>query len=313
MISCPVCGSTKIQRRGLNDNKNSWRYQCRDDHEEFLDDVGNDHSWFLVPVEGKQDKIKSPKILFWDIENTGMLVENVWNLYEPRLNYSQVVRDSYLLSWSAKWIYDDKIYSDVLRPEEAKSGNDKRISKSLWEILDSADIIIAHNGDGHDVPKSSTRFLYYGFPPPSYDRTLDTYKIAKSTFSFPSNSLDNINKFLGLEQKMHNETGLWQKCMNGEKDALKSIEEYNKQDVVCLEQAYLKMLPWIKNHPNWTVYGESDGNTCPQCGKTGISWRDDKLNKGIYMVARCNNCGAPVRSKTNTKTKEQKKNVLQRI
>lgn len=312
MISCPTCGSSKVQRRGQNQNKKSWRYQCQDDHEDFVDEDGNDHSWFLIPIEGEKTT-KSPKILLWDIENTGMLVENVFDLYEPKLNYSQVIRDFYLLSWSAKWLYDDKIYSDVLTSEEALVGNDKRILESLWKMLDEADIIIAHNGDSHDVPKTSTRFLYYDFHPPAYDRTLDTYRIAKNVFSFPSNSLDNINKFLGLEQKIKNESGLWSKCMAGDKESLRKIEEYNKQDVVCLEEAYLKMLPWIKNHPNWTAYGESDGDKCPQCGKQGITWRNDKLNKGIYLVARCNNCGAPIRSKKNMKTKEQKANILYRM
>lgn len=314
MVVCPKCLSTRVQRRGYNKDKTKFRYECQESHEEYVDEnTGNDYKWFMIPVDLKQEGL-SPKILLWDIENSGMLIENVWNLWEPRINYSQVVGDAFILSWSAKWLFDDEIFSDVVTPSEAKNRNDKRVVSSVWKLLDQADIIIAHNGDGHDVPKMNTRFVYYKMNPPMYDRTLDTLKIARQVFSFPSNSLNNINKYLGMEEKIHNEPGLWELCLKGDKESLEKLKIYNNQDVLCVESLYLRLLPWIKNHPSWLTYGESDGKTCPQCGKSGnIVWRDDKLNKGIYKVARCGDCGAPIRSNINQSSKEKRKNILKRI
>ena len=313
IVTCPKCGSTNVQRRGYSEDRLKWRYECQENHEEFVDENGYDYRWFRVPVDMKQEVGKAPKIFFWDIENSGMLVENVWNLWEPKLNFSQIKGQPFLLSWSGKFLYDDTMYSDVVKPSEAKSRDDRRICESLWKMLDSADIIVAHNGDSHDIPKSNSRFLYHGFVPPMYDRSLDTLKIARSIFDFPSNSLANINAYLGLEDKIHNEPGLFDSCVAGNSESLKKLRIYNEQDVICVESLYLKMRPWIKNHPNWTIYGESDGNTCPQCGKSGITWRNDKLNKGIYKVARCNSCGAPIRSRIGEMTKDKRKNTLYRV
>lgn len=303
MNSCPQCGEDEqLQRRGIRNNRQ--RFECQE--------CG---CWFSGEIELEQ-KIKSPKILLWDIENSGMLVENVWNLFEPRLNYSQVVGDAFILSWSAKWLYDDKMYSDVVTPNEVKNRDDMRVVSSLYRMLDDADIIVGHNIDGHDIPKVNSRLIYYGINPPMYDRSIDSYKVAKSLFSFPSNSLDNINKYLGLEEKVHNNPGLWEKCVHdADEKSLHKLKKYNEQDALCVEALYLRMLPWIKNHPNWIVYGQSmDGETCPQCGKSGnIEWRDDKLNKGIYRVARCTYCGAPIRSSIKEGSKSKGINIFKRI
>jgi DNA polymerase III epsilon subunit-like protein len=311
IVNCPKCGSTNVQHRGYSDDRTKRRYECQENHDEYVDENGFDYRWFRLPIESKQSYGKAPRILFWDIENSGMNIENVWNLWEPRINYSQIKGHSFLLGWAGKFLYEDTIYSDVVTSREAKNRDDKRITQSLWKILDSADIIIAHNGDGHDVPKSNTRFLYHGMTPPMYDRTIDTYKVAKNTFSFPSNSLDNINDYLGLSKKIHNEPGLFDRCVAGNTEDLKKLELYNRQDIVCLEEVYLyKLRPWIKNHPNWMVYSESDGSCCSYCGKQNLVWRDDKLYKGVYKIAKCIDCGATVRSNKNQMDKLKKKEMV---
>ena len=111
------------------------------------------------------DICKLPKILMLDIETTPIPVW-CWSLGKQYVQTHNMMKDDngktidwYILSWSAKWLYDDKVLSDVLTPKEAINRNDERVLQSVWKLLDEADIIIAHNGDRFDLRKIKARFL----------------------------------------------------------------------------------------------------------------------------------------------------------
>ena len=59
-----------------------------------------------------------------------------------------------MLSWSAKWLNNPNMMSDVLTPEEALREDDLRITKSMWHLFNEADIIIAQ--------RSEERFVHPG-------------------------------------------------------------------------------------------------------------------------------------------------------
>ncbi len=250
---------------------------------------------------------KLPKILFLDIETTPIAVW-VWSIGKQYVYPQNIIKDNnnkaidwYVLSWSAKWLYDDKILSDVLTPKEAKERNDKRIIKSVWKLLNEADIVVAHNGDKFDLKKLKARFLSNGFVPPMPYKTIDTLKVARKEFALTSNKQDYITKFLGLEQKLETDFQLWVDCMNGDRKALKEMEEYNKHDIMGLEQMYLKLRPYIKNHPNIAVM--MDKNVCSVCGSDSIKKHKKKYYTGAsaYDVYYCTSCYSPhIRGKSNT-------------
>jgi hypothetical protein len=48
-----------------------------------------------------------------------------------------------LLTWSAKWLFQDEIMNDKLTSEEAINEDDERITKTLWTLLDEADIVVS--------------------------------------------------------------------------------------------------------------------------------------------------------------------------
>ena len=133
-----------------------------------------------------------------------------------------------LLSWSAKWLYDDKVLSDVLTPREARARNDKRIMKSVWKLLNEADVVIAHNGDRFDLRKINARFIANHIKAPLPFKTIDTLKQARKEFAFSSHKQDFITKFLKLEEKLDTDFQLWIDCMSGNEKALKRMEEYNR-------------------------------------------------------------------------------------
>lgn len=192
-----------------------------------------------VPV----DKLK---ILCFDIETVQMKVK-VWQLGgNEYIEPSRIIDDWYIVCWSAKFI-NGKIISEKLTPKEAKNGDDKRIVLKLWDLLNSSDYIVAHNGDAFDLKKAKTRFIKYGLSLPDYHKTIDTLKVVKKHFRISSNKLDYVCKFLGLKGKIQaGGVELWDKCESGDDKALDKMSKYCANDVKILEKLFIKLKPYIK-------------------------------------------------------------------
>ncbi len=131
------------------------------------------------------------KILLFDIENTPDLAYT-WGLYNEITSTDFIVSEWYILCWSAKWLDSKKMIRGSLI--ESKSykpyvGNDKELCQKLWNLLDEADIVIAHNAVQFDVKKANARFLIHNMPPPSPYKIIDTLKVARGTCKFTSNRL----------------------------------------------------------------------------------------------------------------------------
>jgi predicted RNA-binding Zn-ribbon protein involved in translation (DUF1610 family) len=74
-------------------------------------------------------------------------------------------------------------------------------------------------------------------------------------------------------------------------EAWKEMEEYNIQDVVLLEQVYDKLKPWIKQHANQNLYGESTC-VCPHCGGSHHQRRGlARTKSAVYQRWICKDCG----------------------
>lgn len=252
--------------------------------------------------KNKHTQNHSAKILILDIE-TAPMEAYVWGIWEQNINYDSIKSHWFILTWSAKWLFDKKVYSDKLTSKEAISENDKRIMKSLWSLLDEADIVIAHNGDKFDIPKINTRFLYHDIHPPMPYLTIDTLKHLRK-FSLPSNKLDNANKYLSLTPKKDNEgMPLWIKCRKGDEKALRDMELYNIQDVRSLEETYLRIRPWIKPHPNVGLHVAENILVCPTCGHDELREEGTyQTQASIFKALRCTSCGAVSRQRKQLKS-----------
>jgi hypothetical protein len=251
------------------------------------------------------------KILCFDIENTPIL-GFFWGLWDQNIQPEAIVQDWHLLSWSAKFLFDPEIISDVLTPIEAKNHDDSRICKSMWNLLNEADIVIGHNCNFFDIKKLNTRFLVNDILPPKPYQSIDTLLVAKNVFANTSNKLDYINQFLGLPVKKETDFDLWIRCYNGDAEALKYMEEYNRNDVEILEDLYLKLRPWIKNHPNLNLWSTEDVSVCPNCGSKELKWGGFYYTyTGYYKSFRCLSCGAIGRSR-QLETSKQKRKVIVR-
>lgn len=248
-------------------------------------------------VRKQNNTIKFPKILLFDLEMAPMKAY-VWDRWEQNISLEQTISETFILCYSAKWLYSDTVFSDKLLPGEIKTGYDYKLVNALWYLLNEADIVIAYNGIKADIPWLYSRFLVYGMPPVKPFITIDPYRTVKQKFGFSSNKMDAVAGYLGLSRKLPTSFSLWRRCMEGYMNAILEMQEYNIQDVKVLEEVYLKLRPWIKNHPNIDNFIEDD--VCPFCGKKHHTLIENKyyytsVNK--YPLYRCNECGGVFRGR----------------
>lgn len=236
--------------------------------------------------------MNQPRMLLIDIE-TSPIIAAVWTLYDA--NAVWVECDTFILSFAAKWIGERGVKTYAL-PDYSLYKRDKRNDKSLvtelWALLDSADIVIAHNGDRFDLKKIRSRFMVHGLPPTSPFKTVDTLKIARKVAAFDSNKLDNLGRYLGEGRKIPN-TGahLWRSCRDGDLRAWRTMRRYNAQDVRLLERVYHRIKPWCNSHPNIAAYG--DGTGCPTCGSYDIQARGFRVARTRrHQQFHCQSCGS---------------------
>ena len=265
------------------------------------------------------NNIEMPKVLILDIETTPMAVWT-WSLGKQYVGHHAIMKDKkgammdwHLLSWAAKWLYDDEVMSDILKPNEARARKDKRILKSIWGLLNEADIVIAHNGDRFDLRKINARFIANDIKAPLPFKTIDTLKQARKEFAFSSNKQDFITKFLKLEEKLDTEFNLWIECMNGNPSSLKRMQDYNRTDVVGLEELYLKLRPYMKSHPNFAVMLDDD--CCTVCGSTSLKQTKKYYYTGSsrFKLYTCSSCHSPfIRGKNSHTDKSVSKRSVTR-
>ncbi len=231
--------------------------------------------------------MKKPKILLFDIE-TSPSRAIIWQLWQEVKSMDFVTDDWYVLCWAAKWLGSNRIMSSGIYK---KSENDKQVMKDLWKLLDEADIVVAHNAIGFDCKKTNTRFIANNIMPPSPSVVIDTLQVARKKFLFTSNKLGDLGKFLKLGEKIP--TGgieLWKQCMKGDKKAWDKMVTYCKGDVQLLEKVYLKLRPFMSNHPNLGVY--TGTTVCPKCSSDHIQYRGYSMtNGGKYRRFQCQACG----------------------
>lgn len=250
------------------------------------------------------------KILLIDIE-TAPKIALVWRFYKENISPKQVLEHGHIMSFAAKWLGDNHIIY-----QENRKSDDSKIVGRMLELLDEADIVVAHNGERFDFPQISARALVYGMQPPAPYKTVDTLKVAKKFFAFPANSLEYLADVLNCTKKDAHKKfpgfELWLECLKGNDEAWEEMQHYNIQDVITLEEIYLKMRPWINNHPNVAVFDEEhEEHKCPKCGSTHLQWRGYAYtNTGKYRRFQCQSCGGWGRTRYTLKTRDENKLIV---
>lgn len=245
------------------------------------------------------NKNNNPRVLFLDIE-TSPLTGYAWGMYDT--NIIKVLEPSKIICAAWQWQGEDKIICKALPDYPGyKAGklDDSKIVKELWNILDEADVVIAHNGQAFDIKKINARFIAHNLSAPSTYKVVDTLLVSRKHFKFDNNSLDQLGQYLEEGQKAP--TGgfaLWDNCMKGDRTSWTKMKVYNSQDILLLKNVYMRLRPFITDHPNLNVISKAKGGTvfdgaCPTCQSQNVVKRGSSVTRqGIRQRFQCNDCGA---------------------
>lgn len=251
------------------------------------------------------------RILLLDIETAPMEVF-VWRLRQSGwISPENVIKDWSMLCWCAKWLFDSKVMGSRVTAPDAEKRNDSLIVQPIWDLLNQADIVVAHNGANFDVRSLNARFAINGLNPPLPYRVVDTLRVVKKQFNFSSYKLDYVNHLFGLQEKTHPGYEVWKRSVKGDDSALKEMFNYCQNDVRILEDLYVQIRPWIKGHPNIGLYIDTEGaQACTNCGNTDLKWGGKYYTPaGRFLSFRCNSCGAVGRSRFSDLTAEERERI----
>lgn len=234
------------------------------------------------------------KIVSLDFETSpakGYFFGGIWetNIIEI-IEYEQILCVAYMIEG------DSKVYvkgQDDFKGYKKGVLNDRELVEWFRPIVESADLLSAHNGDRFDLPVFNTRLLAHGFKPIPPIKSLDTKKIAKNKFHLPSNKMDDIADFLKIGRKLSTHKKLWLDCEKGIASSWKYMKEYCKNDVALQHAILLRILPFTKQANNYnTITGESMKCTNPTCGSSRLQKRGFNYTKtNYYQRAQCQDCG----------------------
>lgn len=249
------------------------------------------------------------KVLTFDIERRpGVYLE--WG---PR-NGGFMGRDKQLIrsstiSFSAKW-YDQRgtIYHAIapvdsmfMQPEDVPGYREMLVA--LYDLLNQADIVVGFNSARFDQAKVLGEFARLGLGEPSPFRTLDIMRTTKR-MGWDYSSLAETLSALGLGGKLaHQGFQLWVDFLRGDPKAHRTMEKYNRQDVVQTERAMDGLRPYIKDHPNLNLWAgfDDDGRAVEVCCNCGhdklrtVPERDALTTLTAYALVECRKCHAQMR------------------
>jgi hypothetical protein len=252
------------------------------------------------------------RVLILDIE-TAPNIAYVWGAWQQNIGQNQWVSKSHIMSFAAKWLDSDEVYY-----KENRTSDDSDIVRALYDLLDMADVVVAHNGQKFDLPTIIGRGVVHGYSPPSPYFVVDTLLTARKELRLVSNSLANLCEQLGLPKKDDHKNypgfELWLGCLRNEEAAWAEMKEYNISDIVSLEALYLRLRPYMRYHPN--IIRDSDGETtaCPKCGSKNIQWRGYYYTRSGICYRRfvCMDCGGwgRVRFSERDKSRSNERNCV---
>lgn len=228
-------------------------------------------------------------ILTLDVE-TSPIEGYVWSAWQQNVGPDRILTPTKILSYATKWLGSKAVtYRTYL---------DEDFLEVLHTQLNNADITLGYNHESFDHRHINREFLLAGLPPTRPLPMIDMLKVVKQRFHFPHNSLLYVaSKVLGETKLETGGFGLWPAFMAGDPKAMRIMRKYNIQDTRLTEKLYLKLRPWVRNHPytqpitaNFT--DEVSNYSCPACGSLHIELlRPRRTRCFAIRVVSCKTCG----------------------
>ena len=259
-----------------------------------------------------------PRITLWDIETTHNLAAVFQLKHNDYINADNIVQERIIVCAAWKDLGKRAVHAvstlDNPTPRfEQNLLNDKWVCEKLHEVLSSADVIVAHNGDEYDIKFTKGRFLVHGLPPLPPILSIDTLKVARKQFLLNANNLNYLGSLLKVGNKKPTKQGLWLKVLQGDQSAIRQMVTYNKEDVRLLERVFLKLQPHIADHTNRQLFGTSGHGRleCPRCGSSDVQSRGiHRAATQTYQRYQCKKCAGWFRERRATPGTSTRTRVL---
>jgi hypothetical protein len=225
-----------------------------------------------------------PKILVLDIE-TKPAIAYVWRMFDENISLDQLIEPGDIICVGYQFL-EDKTTSFVSEWGDGYEG----MLKAIHAAISEADAVVTFNGNRFDLPKLQGAFLKIGLPPVPPITSIDLYKTVKK-LGYQSNKLGFVGPFLELGRKIkHEGFELWAKVMDGNVPAQRRMERYCRGDVRLTARLYLKLRPYITNHPHMAL---TKGHECGACGSKHLQSRGFRRTKSFKIQRlQCQGCGS---------------------
>lgn len=224
--------------------------------------------------------------LFFDLETSPNVVYSWRTGHKLTIDYRNIVKERKIICACWKWAGEDTVHSI----DWGRNQCDKKIVKKMVPILESADEVVAHNGDKFDIRWLRGRALFHGIPMSPHITSQDTLKLARKYFNLNTWRLDYINDHvLQLGGKIKTDWSLWEGAIEGDQKKLQEMITYCKRDVEALEEAWDIMSPYFPAKSHVT----GNRGECPECGSSNLKvGRYRTTASGNRRVQfQCGDCG----------------------
>lgn len=222
------------------------------------------------------------RVLVYDIETSYNIVKS-WRVgYQLNINPSDILHERAIICISYKWLGSDEVYNLKWDANQC----DKFMLEQFIEVMNEADLLVAHNGDRFDLKWIKTRALKHGLKMMINYPQFDTLKVAKKKFLFNSNKLDYITQFLGFEGKIKTNMKLWDDIiLRRDPQAMKDMITYCDEDVRQLEKIYKLLVGWENPKMHLGVLQGKTKQTSPISGGTNLKFiKSVTTNRGTVKM-----------------------------
>lgn len=228
---------------------------------------------------------REPKVLFFDIESTGL-----------NATFGTILCIGY------SWLGQDKVYvPTILDNANQNLLSDRDLVKNFAEIYNQADYTVGHYAKRFDVPMIQSKLLKYKLKPLAPVPLIDTWRIVKDNFKLHSNRLITIEEFL---QVAHSKTPItfddWLQAAHGNRKALRQVVKHCRLDVLVLKEVFERIRPWIRTEPARRLFLDASSHSCPSCGSERLQARGYQVSHTRrYQRFQCQGCGRWSRGRTS--------------
>jgi uncharacterized protein YprB with RNaseH-like and TPR domain len=173
--------------------------------------------------------------------------------------------------------------------------NDRLLCKEIYKILSPADAYVAHYGQRFDLKFINTRLAFHNMNRLPPVKLIDTWRLARDNLLLTGNRLKNLCSYLKCQhQKMA--SGGWQTWLdvvNKDPIAIKKMTKYNKEDVLALQDLFIKLRCFSNKLPNYNLFNIDKKIICNNCGSSHLNARGYSLTQSKkYRRYQCKDCGS---------------------